>query len=173
MSDTESLNSFNSVDSVDSGKVVYYKKTKKNVKHEIPIYDGKETMTNYLRRVEDFTRNINREKYNLILNFINDWFGNDTNKFTTLVDFKNVPEDVLLNKKKPNHNRKIIKKYYNKIISICNLDLDEITDDTDQLSDVIFILEKSLKSINYSLRFVNKYVDLEKKIKIYYIKKNN
>lgn len=172
MSDNDSLCSLDSLDSIDSGKVVNYNKKVRNNKIKAPIYDGTVSLSDYVRKIEQFKRDVNREKYNLILQFINDWFGHDKhNKLDTLIDFKNISEDTLFNKRKPNHNRKIIKKYYNKIIVICALDKEKITNDSEQISDIMSILKDSLKSIDYKLCFRYKNIELNKKVKMYYIKK--
>lgn len=172
MSDNDSICSMDSLDSVDSGKVVPYNRKKKKFNFEPPVFEGNMTISDYMRNFDDFKREINKEKYKLILNFINEWFNYDEHsRIETLLDFKNISEIVLLNQKKPKHNRKIIKKYYNKIIVMCELDREKITDESEQLSDILSILKDALKSIEYQLCFKYKYIDIDKKIKIYYIRK--
>jgi hypothetical protein len=117
----------------------------------IPQYDGKESMTKYLQKIELFTLKLNEEKYKLLLEFLNEWLQL-TNKMKSLSEFKNISEDVLLKNKK--RNRNLLRKYSSIIIDKLNVkfDINEDTD-SDDIKDkyIIYFLSKSLESINYYL----------------------
>lgn len=79
--------------------------------HEAPIYDpkGKETINQYVRRVEKYKIIILKEKYDMVLNFVNDLLNLDQDtQYESLTKFTNVKESILLKNEK--HNRNVMDK---------------------------------------------------------------
>lgn len=116
---------------------------------EVPIYDGKESINQYIKRVERFKNIIVLEKYNVILEFVNLWLGLE---YTSLSDFKNVYEHILLKNSK--HNRIIVRKYCDIFQNNFGIDLSVgLETDSDEINDryIIYLLMKMLTIIGYSL----------------------
>ena len=105
---------------------------------EVPLYDGKESINKYMRRVEKYRDYMMKDKYNLILEFINEWLDVE---FNSLTQFKSINENKLLKDKK--HNRDLIRKY-------CQLDEET---DSEEINDkyIIYLLMKMLNYIDYGL----------------------
>ena len=116
---------------------------------EAPVYDGKESINQYMKRVEKFTALIVKDKYDSILSFINEWLKVE---IVALSDFKNVRETVLL--KDDKHNRVVVRKYCEIFREKFGVDL-SVDEDTgsDEIKDmyVIQLLRKMLGLINYTL----------------------
>lgn len=123
----------------------------KKTKIEPPIYDGKESIPSYTRRIEAYKASIKFEKYDIILDFINEWL-NQEKKLTSLSDFKNVSEKLLL--KDPKHNRDLLRKHSNNLIKNFNVN-SSIEDDTDSddINDsyIIYFVTKILNYFGYSM----------------------
>lgn len=118
-------------------------------KMEIPVYDGKESVNKYLKRIELYNNAILKEKYVLILNFINELTKNN---YKALTDFKDVNEKLLLKDSK--HNHAVIRKYceiFENKFKI-NFSVDGETD-SDDINDtyIFFVMQKVLININYIL----------------------
>lgn len=116
---------------------------------EAPIYDGNETINQYIKRVERFKNKIVEEKYNVILEFVNSWLDK---KYTSLSDFKNIYEEILLKNSK--HNREIVRKYCDIFQNKFEVDLSiGLETDSDEINDryIIYLLMKMLGIIGYSL----------------------
>ena len=126
-----------------------------------PIYDGKETINQYLDRIKEYEISLKRNKYNIILNFINQWVSPYKLKFKSLLEFKNIEmNSVLLDTK---HNKKILKrnclKICEKLYINSNIDEEIDTDDIPE-NEIIIFLRKILETIEYSLikrKIDNKY----------------
>lgn len=116
---------------------------------EVPVYDGKESINKYMRRVEKYIDDMMKDKYNLILQFINEWLGVE---FNSLTQFKSINEKKLLKNKK--HNRDLIRKYCQLFVDKFNthLSVDEETD-SEEINDkyIIYLLKKMLNFIDYGL----------------------
>ncbi|QKF93737.1 hypothetical protein QKU48_gp0279 [Fadolivirus algeromassiliense] len=116
---------------------------------DVPIYDGKESINQYIRRVEKYKMKILEEKYNEIIKFVNEW----TNKtYVALTEFKNMNETELL--QNASHNRKIVRKYCDIFNEKFNVDLNFNADtDSDEINDtyIIHLLTKMLVLIDYTL----------------------
>lgn len=118
-------------------------------KLQIPIYDGKESITKYIQKVEKFKTLIFQEKYNIILQFVNEWLNSD---YKSLTYFKNKCEDELLKNEKINRN--ICRKYSEIFKKRFELDLIvDLDTDSDEIKDkyIIYLLTKMLQSIEYIL----------------------
>lgn len=77
-------------------------------------YDDNEPITHYLRRVEEFKRNLIKNKYDLLLNLINDILKlSNEHRFLSLTDIKNIPESEFKNKEDilENHKENINKNF--------------------------------------------------------------
>lgn len=116
---------------------------------EVPIYDGKESINKYMKRVEKYKDFIQKDKYDTILKFINEWLKTE---FNSLTQFKNINEKTLLKNKK--NNRDLIRKYCNLFEDKFNIKLsvDEETD-SDEINDkyILYLLIKMLGLIDYHL----------------------
>lgn len=124
---------------------------------QVPKYDGKESLTKYLRRVDAFKLKLQEDKYRLLLNFINDWLKLSKEfKLKSLGDFINMEESILL--KDPSHNRDILRKYSDTIIKKLNVkfdvDEDTLSDDIDD-KYIITFLSKALTSIDFTMNKKN------------------
>lgn len=116
---------------------------------EVPVYNKKETINQYMKRVEKYTMALQQEKYNTILEFVNLWIGAE---YTSLSEFKNIPETILL--KNAKHNRDTVRKYSDIFQSRFEIDLRfGIETDSDEINDryIIYLLIKMLNIINYTL----------------------
>lgn len=119
----------------------------------IPKYDIQESITKYFQKVEIFKLKLKEEKYNLLLNFINEWINDSNNqKFKSLTDFKNISEKKLLID--PKHNEQILKKFNNSIIKKFNINFNiekETNNEKIKNKYIIYLLSKALSSIDYIL----------------------
>lgn len=113
----------------------------------IPVYNKKESLNTYLRKVEAYKRTTIQVKYTEILKFINLWTNRN---FIALTEFKNIPESILL--KDIEHNNEIIEKYceifktkFEVDFGIKNVENDE------ENKHIITLLRKMLGLIDYVL----------------------
>lgn len=116
---------------------------------EVPIYDKREPLTKYMKRVERYTMKLQEDKYNLILEFTNAWINTI---YTSLSEFKNIPETILL--KDDKHNRAIVRKYSDLFKEKFEVDLSVgMETDSDEINDkyIIYLLIKMLNLLDYTL----------------------
>ena len=123
--------------------------SKTNYTHLVPEYNprGKETINQYIRRVEEYKNIILKEKYDIILNFVNDWLNIDKDIiYESLTKFTNIKESILL--KNDKHNRNVMQKY-----SLIFKEKFQIQDNIDETQDkyIISFLIKLLNYIDYNL----------------------
>ena len=113
---------------------------------EAPVYDpkGKETINQYIRRVEKYQTIILKEKYDKVLLFVNEWLTTDYN---SLSEFKNLEESFLLKKEK----KSIVDKYYKIFSQEFGLNPDPNNEDEEKERNIINFLIKLLDYINYKL----------------------
>ncbi len=117
-----------------------------------PIYDGKESIISYTRRFNEYIDNLTKNKYDVILKFLNEWLKYYDINLKRLIDFKYIGGSTILSDKK--YNKKILKKYsteYYKYFCIDessyeNQDSDDIGED-----DIIIFLKKLLNKIDYMI----------------------
>jgi len=105
-------------------------------KIEIPVFDSREPINQYIRKVERYKNQIIKEKYDLILEFFNMWLNT---KYTSLSDFENIYESDLL--KDTINNKQIVMSYGEKFgINV-----------KDKINDkyIIYFATKILKTIEY------------------------
>lgn len=136
--------------------------------NNFPIFDGKESLTHFIRRVKDFELQVLKEKYDLILEFVNELM-NKEKKYISLTEFINEPDHIITSNVR--HNKKVINIYKDKLAKVLNINVLELTcitseEDTIESSFTIIFLKKIINSINFSL--VSRIVD----DKIYYSIKN-
>lgn len=131
-------------------------------KLQFPIFDGKETIPQFIKRTKEFELQLKKKKYDIILEFINALI-NPENKYTSLTEFYNVPKSKIIS------NKKIINQYSSKLAKKLNINILELTcinsDDDQKYNDdisIIIFLQRILNSIQYSL--ISKIIDNE----IYY-----
>ena len=90
---------------------------------KIPNFEDGETITHYLKKVEEFNINRKKDKYDLILKFINKWLNyKDKYKLKSLKEFKLISEKYLL--RNPKYNRDILRKFSPEIIKILDITFD-------------------------------------------------
>lgn len=112
------------------------------------------TISQYLKHVEKYELYLKKDKYNIILDFVNKWlnYESENAKLKSLTEFKNIRQNILL--EDPEHNRKILKdnnKNLKKVFN-CNFAIDDETDD-DDITDkyIIYVVTKMLASIKFTL----------------------
>lgn len=121
-------------------------------------YDDSETITQYIRRVNEYKIKLNQDKYDLVLKFINDilQLGNDDQyKLKSLRDFRRVKELELL--KNHTHNKKMVNKYQKKFkkklaVQVRTFDLDDSDKEEDNDSGyIINVMRRVLAAIQFRL----------------------
>lgn len=124
----------------------------------VPIFDGKESITQFKRRMEKYIIQFEKEKYSKILDFVNDWLSIHKIKLSALSDFKKISKTKLLKDLK--HNRDILRKYTTDLTMQLKIK-SSIEDDTesDEIHDeyIIYFVTKLLSCIDYSFssRIIN------------------
>lgn len=116
---------------------------------DIPKYDGKESINQYIRKVEKYKIQVLKEKYDEVLNFINEWTNSN---YYALSEFKNIQETILL--KDDKHNRNIVRKYSDIFKDKFDIDLSfDMNTDSDEINDkyIIYLLMKIVGLIDYVL----------------------
>lgn len=117
-----------------------------------PIYDGKETINQYLKRITQYQDQIKKKNYEIILKYINLWFIPYNIKLKSLIDFKNITDDKL--ETHNDHNKNFLKLKAKNIcteLSIENI-IDEKIDEKDlSIHRIISFFRTVLKTIDYSL----------------------
>ena len=133
-----------------------------------PIFDGKETLTQFMKRAKEFELQVKINKYDTILKFVNALINPKT-KYTSLTEFINVSRTKLISDVR--HNKTIIDKFGRILSEELNINILELTritaeeegeDDDYETSDIIMFLKRILNAIEYSI--ISKTVDGE----IYY-----
>jgi hypothetical protein len=127
--------------------------TKKEISY--PIYDGKETMTQWLRKIQLFEVRMKSDKYNKILDFMNILLTPYEIKLCSLSDFKNISSKKIT--KDIIHNKRTLRKYGKKLAAELCVDVNapELDDDTEDIEEdqIIKFIRSILKSIEYSLKW--------------------
>lgn len=121
-----------------------------------PIYNPKKSINTYINKVEKYMMTIQQNKYNVILNFVNEWLNIN---LQSLTEFKNIREQTLL--KNLDHNNNIIKKYIPIFNSTFEIELNIKENDDNEIIDnkyIINLLKYVLKllKLNYNLIKINK-----------------
>lgn len=110
-----------------------------------PTYNPNKSISNFINKSEKYLLELQKEKYKLILQFINEWLNKS---LKSLSEFKYINEKVLL--KNPTYNLKILKKY----IPLIN-DTFEIKLNVDENFDVNTIHNKYIINLlNHMLKFI-------------------
>ncbi|AYV78242.1 MAG: hypothetical protein Edafosvirus7_34 [Edafosvirus sp.] len=124
----------------------------KTIKMEPPIYNDTETISEYVSRVEEYMLQFKKQKYKIILDFVNKWLKPLDKTLVSLTDFKNMPEEKLLKDKK--YNRKILRENVEDLKKSLNVKsfIDDETD-SDDIADqcIIKFTGKLLNVIDYSI----------------------
>jgi hypothetical protein len=120
-----------------------------------PVYNPKESINKFIDRAESYMRNLQQNKYNVVLNFINEWLNIN---LKSLTEFKNIREITLL--KNINHNKTIVEKHISIFNSTFGIELNITKNDIDDLDDgyIIDLLKHVLKllKLDYKLIKINK-----------------
>lgn len=123
---------------------------------DVPFYDpkSKETINQYIRRVEKYKIFILKEKYDMILNFVNDLLNLDPDtRFHSLTKFTNVKESILL--KNDISNKNVMQKYCELFKNKFEIDIDPKNEKNDKNEsndkDIITFIIKLLDLIDYTL----------------------
>ncbi|AYV83551.1 MAG: hypothetical protein Hyperionvirus8_35 [Hyperionvirus sp.] len=120
------------------------------------LYDGKESITQFMRRAKEFELEMNKFKYDKILAFVNDLIPQQK-AYTSLLEFSYISRsDHIMNHA---HNKKIMAKHSKDLAKVLNIDefqLVRVTEPNEPEDyiiemDLIFYLKTILKSIDYSL----------------------
>jgi len=133
--------------------------------YEVPKFNINDSVSKYIIKVENYKIKLLKEKYDIVINFLNEWIFKN---YKSLTDFKNINEEILLKNKK--HNHAIARKYSDIFENKFNIDLSvDAATDSDDITDkyIIFMLSKILNNLDNHLS-ITQFND-----KIYYtIKKN-
>ena len=73
-----------------------------------PVYDGKESINSYQRKVNNFLLEVKKQNYGIITDFFNKLFGEENTKHS-LTLFKNILHDNLI--KKISDNKQVFEEY--------------------------------------------------------------
>ena len=122
-----------------------------------PLFDkyGTEKLVDYMKRVDKYNDvTIKKERYNMMLDFINKWLNYDKKyQLKSLKEFKNISESTLLHDLK--HNRNILRKYGTQIKEKFKFkfNIDDETD-SDDIKDryILYFVSRALNSIGYTLQ---------------------
>lgn len=112
---------------------------------KIPTYDGTESVNLYMKRVEKYKFLVLKEKYDTILNFINEL---QNTKYKSLGEFKNIKESNLL--KNANHNNEILKKYITPFKTKLSVEINAKENESNS-KYIFFLMTKVLLCIEYKL----------------------
>lgn len=130
-------------------------------KLEFPIFDGKETLAQFMKRAKEFELLVKKNKYNIILEFVNALVKSEDTLYTSLTDLSNVHEGKITSN--IHHNIKIMDQYSSKLANGLNIDMLELTSIATEHEydgeppNIIMFLKRILNSIEYSL--ISKTVD--------------
>lgn|ERR1700679_1939512 len=127
-----------------------------------PKYRSNESINSYINKAETYLMKLQETKYDIVLNFINEWLNVN---LKSLTDLKFIGEHKLL--KDREHNILIIKKYvplFNDMFAI-ELNINDDTED-EQIGDEYII--DLLKYMVKLLELQYKVVAINKNGKIYY-----
>jgi len=109
------------------------------------LYDGKESIVSYMKKLNNYKSKLYEHEYNLILNFINEWLNKDLKSIT---DFKKISLSSLLINKELNIN--LINKYavlFNKSFNL-SINIDDLIKKDD---GIMFMFFKIIKKIDYKI----------------------
>lgn len=116
----------------------------------VPFDKTKESMTKYFQRMELFNININKSKYNGVLDVLNRAFKSD---YKSLTEIKNISETMII--KNNSHITDTLNEnsdYLAKLLYLDVFDLMCITDeDTNNISHIINYIKQIIKVLNYKL----------------------
>jgi hypothetical protein len=115
-------------------------------KLQVPEYTDQESFAKYTKRIEKYTRSLQTAKYQLIVDFLNDWVQfDDSCKIKSLIQFKKVPRSSLTSNTK--HNEKVIKKYNKKIKKVFKLEYKN--------PDIMYLATRMLCAVDYKFQFID------------------
>ena len=111
---------------------------------KIPVYDDKEPPYVFIKKLEEYTASLMKEKFKQILLFVNK-LAKDNKTYKALGDFKNVSKTFFSDNV---HNEKILKTIGPNVIKILNIkfDLENINNNS-----IYEFLELIINEIKYSL----------------------
>ncbi len=122
----------------------------------VPQYNPKESISTYINNAESYILDLQTDKYNAVLGFVNEWLNSN---LLSLTEFKYMKESIIL--KNNVHNKNIIIKYIEIFNSAFGIELN-ISKDTnlDEIDNkyIINLLKHVLKLLNmdYKLIIINK-----------------
>jgi len=138
-----------------------------------PVYDGKESVNSYQRKVSNFLIEMKKKNYNIVTNFFNKLLNSKNvpiekdNKYYkhSLSQFKNITHDDLI--KKISENKQVFTEYADFFKNEYNIEynLSKINDSV----YAVFIIRKILKTQDCLLKSNEKIVD-DKNVLCYSIK---
>jgi hypothetical protein len=139
---------------------------------EPPILDENDTSYEYELKVMNYLRELKRNDYNIILDFINLWLSKYNIKLKSLTNFK-FKENFLFSDSNEKYNKKFIKTHATSIKKKLNINRKTVIHfseyDTDDVPEheIIHLISILLHKIQYSIvkyNFSYKILDKPKKI---------
>ncbi len=115
-------------------------------------YDDKESITQYMRRVEKFKESLVNDRYNKLVEFVNKWLKLDgKKKITSLTEFRWITEDSLLDNEE--NNAELLNDYHDLFVNDFNLKINEKNKKNEYIIDVF---RRAINSLGYSLHHKQK-----------------
>lgn len=133
---------------------------------EPPVFNGKETVSQYMRRVDEFRTYLNTNKYNQVLGFLNELFSlrkfkNKDGKYvnvgtaTSMTKFSKIPFSYFSTNNE--HCERVTQKYLEWFRGSLDLDFNLDTNTNIDIADyIIHCLVRIVKSVGYKLVKRNK-----------------
>lgn len=125
-----------------------------------PVFVEGDSVTDFLIQIKEYELQRKKKNYNIILDFMNTWLIPYKYTMTSLLDFKNFKESIIIQNE--THNKKTIKTSASKIkllLNISDTDDDNFDNvDTDEVPEleIITFISRILHKIEYSIH--RKYV---------------
>lgn len=116
---------------------------------EIPKFDDSEPIEKYLEKMRKFTVSLKKDKYDLVLGFINDVLSHREIKLLKLLDGKKLYPSAFKNIK---NNTKVMNKHYKNLSEKLKLEYD-YDEDSVSSGEIVDFIKLILNKIEYNIIF--------------------
>lgn len=116
---------------------------------EFPIYNKEtETVSQYMKRLNDFQTQMDEKRIKLVLNFLNEWLAHSNRKLGRLIDFKNMYYKSL-----PGNeiSKAIMIKHFDDLNNEFNLQL-EYDENLFTTYNLLYLVELMVKKIGFRFK---------------------